>query len=148
MAKGPGVKMAGKGKKIKLCLHDIIKKSCSVCSPHLYCPCKKLIKNCDKCKQYAGKRKCCDRARSMCVTHGGWSLCPCGSSQHHSRCSACGSGKKLCIHKRRMNNCKECSRSAKETGVDNIYLTSTSELCPCGTARKHCSLHGGTTVDP
>jgi hypothetical protein len=66
--KKPGVKMAGK--KMKLCLHDILKKSCLICSPHLFCPCKKLIKSCPKCKQFAGK-KCCDRSRATCRLHGG-----------------------------------------------------------------------------
>jgi hypothetical protein len=134
------------GRKLKLCVHDILKKSCRICSPSLYCPCNKLIAKCAKCKQFIGR--CCEKSRSMCKTHGGWSLCKCGSNMHKSRCSACGTGKKLCIHKRRANNCPECSRATTASGIDNAYLTNTSEICPCGVARKHCSLHGGTTPAP
>jgi hypothetical protein len=144
MKKALGVKMAGKT--IRLCLHDVIKTRCRICSPHLYCNCNKLIKNCPKCKIHIGRCEC-QKSRSMCSKHGGWALCKCGSSQHHSRCSACGSGKKLCPHKRRMNNCTICSKAAKDSGVENMYLTNTSELCPCGIARKHCRLHGGATPD-
>ena len=145
MAKSPRTRIPGK--KYKLCSHDIIKNSCLVCSPHLYCPCKKRIKDCPKCKIHIGRCEC-QKSRSMCSIHGGWSLCKCGSSQNHTRCSACGSGKKLCQHKRRMNNCKQCSKEAKDNAVDTIYLTSTSELCPCGIARKHCAVHGGNDPIP
>jgi hypothetical protein len=145
MAKGPGVRM--KGIKFKLCSHDVLKRSCIICSPSLFCPCRKLIAKCAKCLPHKG-RCGCGVARSMCRIHGGYSLCKCGSKMHHSRCTACGSGKKLCTHGRRINNCPECLRAAKETGVENPYLTNTSEWCPCGTARKHCLLHGGTTPAP
>jgi hypothetical protein len=129
------------GKKIKLCACGSIKRLCQLHSPQNFCNCKKLIKNCSKCKPFIGR--CCSKSRSMCRVHGGWSLCKCGSSQHHSRCSSCGSGAKLCSHGKRVNNCGECLRTAKENGVQTPYLTNTGEICVCGKARKHCALHGG-----
>ena len=144
MGTGPhGSKTKMGGKKIKLCVHDIMKKSCNSCSPSLYCPCKKLIKSCSKCKVHIG-RCGCQKSRSMCRQHGGWALCKCGSSMHHSRCTSCCSGKKLCEHQRRMNNCPECLRTANESGVDSKYLACNAEWCPCGRARKHCKEHGGS----
>lgn len=135
------------GKKIKLCGCGVLKSSCHVHSPHLFCPCGKKIKGCDKCKIHIG-RCACLKSRSMCSVHGGWSLCPCGSSHNHTRCSACGSGKKLCQHGKRMNNCRACSKAAKESGVDNQYLTIKSEICPCNVAKKYCLQHGGTYLQP
>jgi hypothetical protein len=83
--KKPGVTLAGKGKKYKICSHDIIKKSCRICSPHLYCNCGVMIKNCMKCKQYSRNRKCCDRARSMCSLHGGTSTHPISHCLTHNK---------------------------------------------------------------
>lgn len=133
---GPKTKMSGK--KIKLCVHDVLKKSCRTCSPSLYCPCKKLINLCMKCKVHKG-RCGCQKSRSMCRIHGGWALCKCGSAMHHSRCTACHSGKMLCVHHKRLNNCPECLRAANESGVETPYLGVSSEWCACGMAKKHCA---------
>jgi hypothetical protein len=144
MGKGPNGPIKMKGKKFKFCACSILKSSCPKHSPHLFCPCKKKIKNCNKCRIHIG-RCACQKSRSHCSTHGGWSLCPCGSAQNHTRCSTCGSGKKLCEHGKRMNNCRSCLTTAKDSGVDNPYLTSTSEICPCNIPKKYCLEHGGSS---
>jgi hypothetical protein len=145
-AKVRGVKV--RGRTFKLCSHDVLKTRCPQCSPHKFCPCGTLIKNCPKCVSHIG-RCGCGKSRSMCRIHGGWCLCKCGkSSMHSSRCSVCGSGSKLCEHKRRVNNCPTCLGAAQADGVASPYLTNGGEWCPCGKARKHCSKHGGVLPPP
>ena len=81
----------------------------------------------------------CGKKRGMCTVHGGWQLCKCKSGHHHSRCTKCGSGNKLCEHKKRYNNCMTCLRENQTDGVGSQYLSIKSEICPCKIARKHCN---------
>ena len=121
---------------IKLCSCGVFKKTCQKHSPINFCNCGKLIVTCMKCKPHIG-RCMCGKKRGMCTVHGGWQLCKCQSGHHHSRCTACGNGKKLCEHKKRINNCMTCLRNNQKDG--SRYLSIKSEICPCGTARKHCN---------
>ena len=123
--------------KIKLCACGVFKKNCPKHSPIHYCNCGTLIVNCANCKPHIG-RCLCGKKRGMCVIHGGWLLCKCGSGHHNSRCTKCGSGGKLCEHKRRVNNCMTCLRDKQKEGTGSQYLSIKSEICLCGIARKHC----------
>ena len=123
---------------IKLCACGVFKKTCPKHTPINFCNCGILIINCDKCRPHIG-RCGCGKKRGMCILHGGWQLCPCKSGHHYSRCTKCGSGGKLCEHKKRVNNCMICLRENKKNGTGSQYLSIKSEVCPCGKARKHCN---------
>jgi hypothetical protein len=123
---------------IKLCSCGVLKQKCKKHSPINYCKCGKLIAKCKKCFVHIG-RCSCGKRRGLCAIHGGWCLCVCGSGHHHSRCTVCGTGNKLCEHKKRYNNCMICLRAMKNSGQKSQYLSVKSEICPCGIARKHCN---------
>ena len=123
---------------IKLCSCGVFKKTCQKHSPINFCNCGKLIVTCTKCKPHIG-RCMCGKKRGMCTVHGGWQLCKCKRGHHHSRCTKCGSGNKLCEHKKRYNNCITCLRENQTDGVGSQYLSIKSEICPCKIARKHCN---------
>ena len=127
-----------KGRGIKLCACGVLKKTCKKHSAHKFCNCGIPIAACEKCRPHIGRCKCGKR-RGMCIIHGGWQICPCGSGHHHSRCTVCGSGGKICQHNHRYNNCMTCLRTKTDDSVDTRYLSCKSEICPCGKARKHCN---------
>jgi hypothetical protein len=127
--------------KFKLCACNLLKRSCKKHNPAAFCNHGRLIRKCKQCSKHRG-RCACGKQRGMCRTHGGWLLCKCGSVQHRSRCTVCGTGSKLCKHQKRVNNCMQCLR---ETGSSSSsYLSSSSEVCECLIARKFCKLHGGS----
>ncbi|KAJ1471155.1 hypothetical protein T484DRAFT_1640436, partial [Baffinella frigidus] len=95
--------------KFKLCACGVLKKTCKKHSPINFCNHGRLIARCKQCVKHKG-RCLCGKQRGVCNVHGGWLLCPCGSPQHRSRCTACGTGAKLCMHKKRTNNCMDCLR--------------------------------------
>ena len=132
-------------KKFTLCCCGILKTNCIKHSPLNFCNCGSLIANCDKCRIHRGICGC-GKPRGVCATHGGYLLCSCGSGHHRSRCTKCGGGTKLCIHKRRVNNCMQCLRDAKNLGDATPYLTNTGEICACAKPRKFCLEHGGTHI--
>jgi len=131
------------GCKIKLCACGVVKKTCALHSPINFCPCGTLISQCRKCRQHRGVCGC-GKPRGLCREHGGYLLCPCGSGHHKSRCTKCGSGGKLCKHRKRVNNCMQCLRESKAAGTQCEYMSPTGEVCPCAKPRKFCSVHGGS----
>lgn len=134
-----------KGRGIKLCACGIVKKVCQKHSPANFCLCKKLIATCDKCREHRG-RCGCGISRSMCKLHGGHCLCICGSGHHHSRCTKCGSGSKLCKHNKRKTGCMICAREHETTGIRSEYSSESSEICIHAKARKVCVQCGGSHI--
>ena len=127
-----------KGRCLKICSCGVLTKSCPKHTPSNFCNCGKLIAQCLECQPHMG-RCGCGKLRSNCQIHGGWNLCVCTSGQQKSRCTKCGNGWDLCEHKKRPNNCMTCLRLKKDEGVETPYLSTKSEVCPCGIARKHCN---------
>jgi hypothetical protein len=129
--------------KYKICACGVLKNACKKHNPAAFCNHGRLIRKCKQCAKHIGVCAC-GKTRGTCLQHGGWLLCPCGSPQHRSRCTACGTGGKLCKHKKRQNNCMRCIRSASKTGEQNAFITTSSEICPCLIAKKFCKKHGGS----
>ena len=140
--KAHSFKKVSRGPSFKLCACGVFKKNCRKHSPQNYCPCHKLIATCPKCVGHRGTCAC-GKPRGNCRIHGGWLCCrnpDCKSSQHHSRCTSCGTGSKLCAHGKRVNNCMKCLREAKANGVGSMYMAVSSEICSHSIAKKHCAV--------
>ena len=140
--KARSFKKVSRGPSFKLCACGVFKKNCRKHSPQNYCPCHKLIATCPKCVGHRGTCAC-GKPRGNCRIHGGWLCCRnqnCKSSQHHSRCTSCGTGSKLCAHGKRVNNCMKCLREAKANGVGSMYMAVSSEICSHSIAKKHCAV--------